>query len=66
MKISESLLLDSSDKIDVLGEGVFISGRAMMTGTVDAKLMKKPTGDALADYAIRQCVLNSTGMVSPH
>ncbi|XP_050738056.1 uncharacterized protein LOC127009234 [Eriocheir sinensis] len=38
-------------------------GRAMMTGTVDAKLMKKPTGDAPADYAIRQCVLNSTGML---
>lgn len=37
----------------------------MMTGTVDPKLIKKPTGNPLADLSIKQCILNSTGMVSP-
>ncbi|KAG0727927.1 hypothetical protein GWK47_033587 [Chionoecetes opilio] len=38
-------------------------GKAMMTGTLGMTASKKPTDDPLANYAIRQCILNGTGML---
>lgn len=37
-------------------------GKAMVTG-MSSDLGSKPTSDPVANLAIRQCVLNSTGMV---
>ncbi|XP_063610659.1 uncharacterized protein LOC134784499 [Penaeus indicus] len=39
-------------------------GKAMVTG-VSSDLGSKPTSDPVANLAIRQCVLNSTGMLGP-
>ncbi|XP_042884977.1 uncharacterized protein LOC122261406 isoform X2 [Penaeus japonicus] len=39
-------------------------GKAMVTG-VSSGLGNKPTSDPVANLAIRQCVLNSTGMLGP-
>ncbi|KAK8402505.1 hypothetical protein O3P69_000732 [Scylla paramamosain] len=38
-------------------------GKAMITGAVGMTLPKKPTGDPLADLAIKKCILGSTGLL---